>query len=109
MQNNNTVKYIQSPLPHLFTHERTTVLQTHTPIRAILQKHAPIDLPLVQPALLVPAVDDIGRARRLLEDADLELAATRQIGRRWAGNELERGVADGVVGCELAVLFFGFC
>ena len=75
-------------------------LQRNTPVGAVLDKQAAIDQALVKVALLVASVDDVARAGRLLEDADLVLALARVVVGDGAGDALERVVALGVVHLE---------
>ena len=72
-------------------------LQRNTPVGAVLDKQAAVDQALVKVALLVTRVDDVARAGRLLENADLVLALARVVVGDGAGDALERVVALGVV------------
>jgi len=71
-------------------------LQTNTPARRVLQKQTPVHLALVHVGALEPAVDPIAGARRLLEDAELELAAACEVGRMGCPDAAQREGAGGV-------------
>lgn len=72
-------------------------LQRHAPVRTILEEDAAVDLSLVDPGFLVPAVDDVVGAGGLLQDADLVLTLTGVVVRQGLGDGLERLVARRVV------------
>lgn len=75
-------------------------LQRHAAARAVLDKQAAVDEPLVEVLGLKARVDDVVGARGLLEDADLELPVARVVVGKGAGRALEGLVVLGVVDLE---------
>lgn len=93
--------YIQTILP---SPTATAPLSKHLPRQTIpsrvLDKDTAVDLALVDAALLEAVVDNGGGVGRLLEDADLELAAAVVGVGQECRHVLQRRVADGVVDLE---------
>lgn len=79
-------------------------LQRDTPTRTILNENPTINLPLINPALLIPLIDHIIRARRFLQNTKLILALSGIIIRHGLGDAAQRLVALGVVDLEGAAI-----
>lgn len=76
------------------------LLQRDTSVSAVLEEQAAVDQALVEIARLVARVDDVVGARRLLEQAHLELAISAVVVGDGVGDALERLGALRVVHLE---------
>ena len=102
------IAYIPTPkpfssLPHPFNVCVLYHLQRNTPIQRILQKNAPINLPLIQIPLLIPIIHHIARPSRFLQQTELILSAPCDIDRPIRDHGLELRGAEGVVDADLAI------